>query len=161
MSYVKNQPGEAVLDWPFCVTGGNGIGAIDGLCPYFFTIGSIPAMRRFHEKKVVGQYFGRLHPSQIEPYLQAGWSQMFVPDKLDLFKGTRQSRCFTTEEWSFFTDFYKFNDFAGINLYVVLALLLSKPGCHLGVGCNFYPSLLNSEDKLTWHWVKVSGLILL
>jgi len=120
MSYVKNQPGEAVLDWPFCVTGGNGIGAIDGLCPYFFPIGSIPAMRRFHEKKVVDQYFGRLHPSQIEPYLQAGWSQMFVPDKLDLFKGTRQSRCFTTEEWSFFTDFYKFNDFAGINLYVDL-----------------------------------------
>lgn len=120
MNYVKNQPGEAVLDWPFCITGANGIGAIEGLCPYAFPIGSIGAMRRFHEKKVVSQYLGRLHPSQIEPYLNAGWAQMFVPDKLDLFKGTRQSRCFTTEEWSFFTDFYKFNDFAGINLYVDL-----------------------------------------
>jgi hypothetical protein len=120
MNYVKNQPGEAVLDWPFCVTAGNGIALIDGLCPYFFSIGGIPVMSRFHEKKIVSQYFGRLHPSQIEPFLQAGWPQLFVPNKLDAVSGTQQTRCFTPEEWSFFTDFYKFNDFAGINLYVDL-----------------------------------------
>lgn len=118
MNYVKQQPGEAVLDWPFCVTGGNSVGALEGLCPYYLKNSSIFALRRFHEKKVMGQYFGRLHPSQIEPYIQAGWEQLFFPDDPDIFKATRQKTCFRPEEWSFFTDFYKFNDFAGINLYV-------------------------------------------
>jgi hypothetical protein len=68
----------------------------------------------------MGQYFGRLHPSQIEPYLRAGWDRLFFPDNVDIHKATRQTRCFRAEEWSFFTNFYKFNDFAGINLYVNL-----------------------------------------
>jgi hypothetical protein len=68
----------------------------------------------------MGQYFGRLHPSQIEPYLQAGWDKLFFPDSSDVSKATRQARCFRPAEWSFFTDFYKLNDFAGINLYVDL-----------------------------------------
>ncbi len=117
MNYVKNQPGEAVLDWPFCVSGGNGVGALEGFCPYF-NLYSIHAMRRFHEKKVIGQNFGRLHPSQVEPYIQAGWTQLFVPDNPGLLKGSHQSRCFNSQEWSFFKDFYTLNDFAGINLYV-------------------------------------------
>ncbi len=119
MNYVKAQPGEAVLDWPFCVSGGNGIG-LDSLCPYFFKNGAIFALRRFHQKKVMGQYFGRLHPDQIKPYLQAGWDKLFFPDSPDIFKAAEQKRCFRPQEWSFFTDFYKFNDFAGINLYVDL-----------------------------------------
>ncbi len=113
MDYVKKQPGEAVLDWPFCIHGGNGI----GICPYFRFNSVIHAMRRFHEKKVMGQYFGRLHPSQIEPYLQAGWDKLFFPGSPDVSGKTRQARCFRPDEWSFFTDFYKRNDFAGINLY--------------------------------------------
>ncbi|MBW4499008.1 MAG: hypothetical protein KME57_05395 [Scytonema hyalinum WJT4-NPBG1] len=119
MNYVKDQPGEAVLDWPFCAQGGNGVGSPE-LCPYFWKNASIFALRRFHEKKVMGQYFGRLHPSQIEPYLQAGWDKLFLPDNPDISKASKQRRCFRPEEWSFFTDFYKFNDFAGINLYVDL-----------------------------------------
>ncbi len=116
MDYVKKQPGEAVLDWPFCIHGGNGI----GICPYYRYNSVIHAMRRFHEKKVMGQYFGRLHPSQIEPYIQAGWDKLFFPDSPNVSKVTRQARCFHPDEWSFFTDFYKLNDFAGINLYVEL-----------------------------------------
>ncbi|MFN6565914.1 hypothetical protein [Dendronalium sp. ChiSLP03b] len=119
MNYVKKQPGEAVLDWPFCAVGGNGIGG-NSLCPYYSKNGSIFALRRFHEKKVLGQYFGRLHPSQIEPYIEAGWDKMFIPDNPDIFKASRQKRCFSSDEWSFFTDFYKFNDFVGINLYIDL-----------------------------------------
>jgi hypothetical protein len=119
MNYVKVQPGEAVLDWPFCASGGNGVG-LDTICPYFFKNGSIFSLRRFHQKKVMGQYFGRLHPSQIKPYLQAGWSNLFFPDSRDVFKAAKQKRCFRPQEWSFFTNFYKFNDFAGINLYVDL-----------------------------------------
>ncbi|WP_341528682.1 hypothetical protein [Nostoc sp. UHCC 0302] len=117
MNYIKKQPGEAVLDWPFCVAGGNGVGSAS-LCPYYHLNSGVFSLRRFHEKKVMGQYFGRLHPSQIEPYLQAGWDKLFFPDSRDIFKASRQTRCFKTEEWSFLTDFYKFNDFAGINLYV-------------------------------------------
>ena len=116
MDYVKKQPGEAVLDWPFCIHGGNGI----GICPYYRYNSVIHAMRRFHEKKVMGQYFGRLHPSQIEPYIQAGWDKLFFPDSSGVSKKTHQARCFRADEWSFFTDFYKLNDFAGINLYVEL-----------------------------------------
>lgn len=119
MNYVKEQPGEAVLDWPFCASGGNAVG-LYSLCPYFFKDAGIYALRRFHEKKVMGQYFGRLHPDQIQPYLQAGWDNLFFPDSPDIFKTARQARCFRPEEWSFFTSFYKFNDFAGINLYVDL-----------------------------------------
>lgn len=116
MNYVKKQPGEAVLDWPFCVAGGNGVGAAS-LCPYYHLNSGIFALARFHNKKVMGQYFGRLHPSQIEPYINSGWDKLFFPNKKDIFKATHQKRCFRTEEWSFFTDFYKLNDFAGINLY--------------------------------------------
>ncbi len=111
MDYVKKQPGEAVLDWPFCVKGGGGA---TGICPYGRFNSGIYTLRRFHEKKVMGTYFGRLHSSQVEPYLQAGWDKLFFPDETR----TRQARCFNEAEWSFFTDFYKFNDFAGINLYL-------------------------------------------
>jgi hypothetical protein len=118
MDYVKEQPGEAVLDWPFCIHGGNGI----GICPYYRYNSGVYTMRRFHEKKVIGQYFGRLHPSQIEPYLQAGWDKLFFPDDsyISMSEKPRQARCFQAAEWSFFTDFYKLNDFAGINLYIEL-----------------------------------------
>lgn len=120
MEYVKEQPGEAVLDWPFCVAGGNGVGQLNNLCPYFFKNAAIFALRRFHEKKVMGQYFGRLHPSQIEPYLQAGWDKLFLPNSSDMSKAIKQTRCFSPQEWEFFTKFYELNDFAGINLYVDL-----------------------------------------
>lgn len=119
MNYVKKQPGEAVLDWPFCAVGGNGVG-VKELCPYYHLNSGVYSLRRFHHKKVMGQYFGRLYSSQIEPYLQAGWDELFSPDNLDYFKSIGQTRCFKEDEWSFFRDFYKLNDFAGINLYVDL-----------------------------------------
>ena len=118
MNYIKQQAGEAVLDWPFCAIGGNGVSG--GLCPYYNFNSGVHTMRRFHEKKVMGQYFGRLNPSQIEPYLQAGWDKLLLPDNRKITKDSSQVHCFQPDEWSFFTDFYKFNDFAGINLYLNL-----------------------------------------
>lgn len=118
MDSVKQQPGEAVLDWPFCAKGGNRISA--GLCPYSSLNSGIFAMSRFHKKKVMGQYFGRLHPSQIEPYLQAGWDKLLLPETLESGQTTYKVHCFQPSEWSFFTEFYKLNDFAGINLYLDL-----------------------------------------
>lgn len=117
MNYVNKQPGEAVLDWPFCATGGNGVGS-NSLCPYVSKNIAISTLRRFHKKKVMGHYFGRLHTSQIKPYIDAGWDKLFAPDNQDILKASHQKRCFSSEEWTFFTDFYKLNDFAGINLYL-------------------------------------------
>ncbi|MFN6484064.1 MULTISPECIES: hypothetical protein [unclassified Nostoc] len=117
MNYVNKQPGEAVLDWPFCVVGGNGVGG-NSLCPYFSKNMANSTLRRFHKKKVMGHYFGRLHTSQIQPYIDAGWDKLFAPDIQDIFQASHQKRCFSSDEWIFFTDFYKLNDFAGINLYV-------------------------------------------
>lgn len=111
MEYVKKQPGEAVLDLFFCIAGS---GARPDICPYYGYNSGVFALRRFHEKKVMGQYFGRLYPGQVKPYLEAGWDKLFFPDNTQ----SRQSRCFNEAEWSFLTDFFKFNDFAGINLYV-------------------------------------------
>jgi len=119
MNFVRQQPGEAVLDWPFCVAGGNGVG-VNELCPYFHKNNGVPTLEKFHHKKVVGYSYSRLHPSQIEPYMQAGWSKLFFPDRANILEASQQSRCFRSDEWAFFTDFYKFNDFAGINLYTDL-----------------------------------------
>jgi hypothetical protein len=57
--------------------------------------------------------------SQIEPFIKAGWYKMFAPGEGDSFT-RKQSRCFYKNEWKFFTDFYRLNDFAGINLYLDL-----------------------------------------
>lgn len=118
MNYVKNRSGEAVLDWPFCITGGNGVGGAS-FCPLYLKNGSIFALRRFHEKKVMGQYFGRLHPQQLNDYIEAGWDKLFVPNNPEFPKAT-YLECFRPEAWDFFTRFYEYNDFAGINLYVDL-----------------------------------------
>ncbi|GAB2540950.1 hypothetical protein [Spirosoma aerophilum] len=110
-SIVKRQPGEAVLDWPFCVIGANGVGASEGLCPYYKAQNAVFSYRRFYDKSTVGQYFGRLHPSQIQPFLRDGWPRLLTPD-----------REFTDQDWRFMDSFLRTNNFAGINLYVDLLL---------------------------------------
>ncbi|CAH0995249.1 hypothetical protein EMA8858_01369 [Emticicia aquatica] len=120
MDYVKNQPGEAVLDWPFCVIGGNGVGNTEGLCPIYNKSSGVHSLKRFHQKKVVGHYYGRLHPSQIKSFVDAGWGKMSEPDSHIWNESTQLIKNLTPEQWEFFTDFFKFNDFAGINLYIDL-----------------------------------------
>jgi hypothetical protein len=120
MEYVKARPGEAVFDWPFCLVGGNGVGTAEGFASYFARCSSLGALRRFHGKKVMGQYFGRLHPSQMKPYLDAGWNNLFLPDTSDIFVDAKQKRNFRPDEWRFIEDFFRLNDFAGINLCVDL-----------------------------------------
>ncbi|NJN49468.1 MAG: hypothetical protein HC805_06450, partial [Alkalinema sp. RL_2_19] len=118
---VKAQPGEAVLDFPFCVAGGNGL--TNGMCPFYkWTVGNF-TFRRFHDKKVVGQYFGRLHPDQVAEIAAAGWPQMFSADRPnDIMQARKQPQCFDDRQWKFFEAFYYLNDFAGINLYPDLLL---------------------------------------
>lgn len=116
MKTVKNTPGEAVLDWPFCIAGGNGVGT-DLLGRFYHLNLAVGFMQRYHDKKIVGNYFGRLSVTQIAPFLRAGWYKMFHPDNPSYFKSRRQAIPMTEPEWAFFDKFYTLNDFCGINLY--------------------------------------------
>ena len=103
---VQQQPGAAVLDWPFCTVGADGVGMQEGLCPYYNQQNAVFTFRRFYDKSVVGQYFGRLHPDQIKPFLRDGWPRLLTP-----------GRTFTVQDWQFLDAFLRTNNFAGINLY--------------------------------------------
>jgi hypothetical protein len=116
MTAIRTAPGEAIFDWPFCVTGGNGVGARD-LCPFYDKNANVYAYRRFHQKKVIGQYMSRLHPSQLTPYLEAGWPALFAPDDPDPRRGRRQVRCWDAREWDFVLDMIVAGRFAGFSLY--------------------------------------------
>ncbi|WP_461097983.1 hypothetical protein [Spirosoma luteolum] len=102
---VRAQPGEAVLDFPFCTVGADGVGKKQGLCPYYDQ-NAVFTFRRFYDKSGVGQYLGRLHPDQIQPFLRDGWPRLLTP-----------GRVFTETDWQFLDRFLRQNRFAGINLY--------------------------------------------
>ncbi|GAB3779570.1 hypothetical protein GCM10028818_30320 [Spirosoma horti] len=117
MKQIQQQPGAAILDWPFCVVGGNGVGGVNGLCPLYSTTSMLYTYKRFHGKKTIGQYFGRLHDAQIQPFLKAGWPQLLEHAEMpDFVKAKHLTACFTKAQWAFFDRFYTLNDFAGINL---------------------------------------------
>lgn len=120
MQAVRQEPGQALLDWPFCITGGNGVGSAEGLCPYYGKNHDDLAYAPYHRKKLVGEYFGRLHPFQLGPFLRAHWEHMFAPDDVDIFRARQQTRCLDQDEWSFFSDFFALNDFAGLQLHTSL-----------------------------------------
>ena len=105
-AFVRQQSGAAVLDFPFCTVGANGVGMQEGLCPYYNQQNAVFTFRRFYDKNGVGQYFGRLHPDQIKPFLRDGWPRLLTPD-----------RAFTQQDWQFLDTFLRTNNFAGINLY--------------------------------------------
>gem|GEM_PF-772668 len=133
MQEVREAPGEAVLDWPFCVAGGNGVGG-RYLGRYYGLQAGIFTLHQFHNKKVVAAYFGRLHPDQIQPYLDAGWPHMFFPDNPSGFSATRQRRDFVPREWDFFKRFFVLNDFCGILLYTDLLPEQTVEGFHRRFG---------------------------
>ncbi len=103
---VREQPGVAVLDFPFCTVGADGVGMQEGLCPYYDQQNAVFTFRRFYDKSGVGQYFGRLHPAQIQPFLRDGWPRLLAPGYV-----------FTEADWQFLDTFLHRNNFAGINLY--------------------------------------------
>jgi hypothetical protein len=45
---------------------------------------------------------------------------MFAPDDVDIFRAREQTRCFDQDEWSFFSEFFALNDFAGLQLHTSL-----------------------------------------
>ena len=116
MKKIEALRGEAVLDFPFCILGGNG--DQDYLCPFSERLRSVYALQRFHHKKVIGQYLGRVHPSQTKPFVDQGWPKMWDTDSVDPLEADKQIRCLNDKEWEFFDAFFEKNDFAGIQLAV-------------------------------------------
>ncbi|GAB3903631.1 hypothetical protein GCM10028803_32410 [Larkinella knui] len=124
MDLVRQQPGEAVLDWPFCIVGGNGTGQNQGLCPYYSKTASVSTYRRYHGKKTVGHYYGgRLHIDQIQSFLVADWARV-LPGNCENAAGTGLCNC-QSVDWAYLTKLYRRYDFAGINLYPDLL----EPAC--------------------------------
>ncbi len=106
MKTVHDTSGEAVLDFPFCTIGADGVGDKEGLCPYYLQQNAVFTFKRFHQKKVVGQYWGRLHPTYIQPFLNDNWPRLLQPGHV-----------FTPADWQFLDRFLRQNKFAGINLF--------------------------------------------
>lgn len=117
MDIVKRSPGVAVLDWPFCISAGN----MDSeFCPFPFQTSYSYALRRFHHKKVIGQFFGRMFSVNYLPFKEAGWGQIRV-FQYDIHNAILQTsknyKCFSEDEWKYFDEFYRKNDFSGIQLH--------------------------------------------
>ena len=111
LKIIKQAPGAALLDFPFCVSGGNGV-ATDTYCPSFAKLSALGGFSAFHGKKVLDIYAGRLHPSQIQPLESAGFAMLtthfFEPHGLD--------KCLSEDEMSFLDRFYTLNDFSGMQI---------------------------------------------
>ncbi|WP_375445424.1 hypothetical protein [uncultured Fibrella sp.] len=106
---VRDTPGKAVFDWPFCIQGADGITNSDGLCPFYDAQNGVNTLRRFYHKAVVGQYVGRLHPDLVKPFIRDQWPRLLAADYR-----------FTEADWAFIDHFLRANQFAGINLYADL-----------------------------------------
>ncbi len=131
VSAIRSAPGEAVLDWPWCLVGGNGV----GLCPFYeYQAGNAMLLQQFDRKKVIANYFGRLHPDQIRPYVAARWGRMFYPDNPDLHRASRQRRDFFSPEWEFLRRFFVLNDFCGVLLYTDRLPAATVDGFHRRFG---------------------------
>jgi hypothetical protein len=133
MATIRESPGAAVLDWPFCIAGGNGIGT--GEVGRFYGLqAGISSLQVFHGKKIMSTYFGRLHPDQFRAYRLAGWPRLFLPDNRDCGVARRQRRDFLPWEWAFLEEFVKSNDFAGIVLYTDILPPETVAGFHARFG---------------------------
>jgi hypothetical protein len=124
MATVRESPGEAVLDWPFCIAGGNGVATRD-LCPFYALTSTTFAYRRFHRKDVVGLLLARMSMAQAQPFYDLGLPRLFSPDSPEIRTARKQTRCFDDREMALFEGFFRSHDFAGISLYVDLL----PPGC--------------------------------
>ncbi|MFC1491148.1 hypothetical protein ACFLQ0_00980 [Nitrospinota bacterium] len=113
MKILRSLPGNAVLDWPFCVFRGRSVvlGYGTRSCPIKISLLMPMGWNgQYHRKKVIGQYLTRYPESEPSPVRDAGWDLILA--------GTAQRRCFTKAEWNFFDKFFTYGDFSSINLYL-------------------------------------------
>ncbi len=114
MEAVRRAPGEAVLDWPLCIVGGNGVGWPD-FCPHAAVGDSRETYARFHGKKVVGAHLTHLTEEHLQLFADSSIQELLRPLDADA-SPLEMHRCPTPEEWDFLERFYLSNDFAGLSL---------------------------------------------
>ena len=120
MAVVEKQKGEAVLDFPFCVVGGDGTGLKENLCPVFVYTCNVYAMRRFHHKKVIGGYYSHINPVAIKGFVDMGVGKLTKPNYTDWRSASMIINEFSEEQLAYFIKYLQYNDFVGINLCVDL-----------------------------------------
>ncbi len=103
---LRDLPGKAILDWPFCIQGADSPLDFQGLCPHYDAQNGVNTLRRFYHKASVGQYVGRLHPRLLAPFLADQWPRLLRP-----------GYTFTPADWGFLDRFLAENAFAGVQLY--------------------------------------------
>ena len=120
MKVVKESPGEAVFDYPFCIVGGDGTGAQENLASLFANNAHVSTMQRFHQKKTVGHYYGRLNTYQIQDQVNLGWGTLMKAETTSPYNLQKLESCLSTFQFEQLEKFIKFNDFAGLNIYAEL-----------------------------------------
>jgi hypothetical protein len=93
---VKAMPGDTVINFPFCVAGGNGI-CTSQQCPQYPDSSAPAILTSWHGKKVYGTYQARLVPEQCEIYNRTPY--------LSWFKAWQQQRCLNGTEWDDFCSY--------------------------------------------------------
>lgn len=116
-SAVRAAPGSALLEWPLCVAGGNGVGTRQ-FCPLYGRNEVTMGLADLHDKKLVNFYLGRVARSQLSPLYEAGWSSLLRDGSDD---GERYfdklPKCLDEAGFAFFARFLALGDFAGLQLY--------------------------------------------
>ncbi|WP_188765137.1 hypothetical protein [Emticicia aquatilis] len=124
MQQVKMQKGEAVMDFPFCIVGGDGTGLRENLCPIFQRTCNVYALSRFHEKKVIGGYYSHVHDSAIKGFIGVGIGNWATPNDSTYIEGWKRAtkiiNTFNDQQLEHFVKYFQYNDFAGINVCVDL-----------------------------------------
>lgn len=121
---LKEQKGEAVLDFPFCIVGGDGTGLRENLCPIFQKTCNVYAISRFHGKKVIGGYYSHVHESAVKGFVGVGIGNWAKPDNDSYIEGWQKAskiiNTFDKQQLEHFVKYFQYNDFAGLNLCVDL-----------------------------------------
>jgi hypothetical protein len=124
MYEVKIHKGEAVMDFPFCIVGGDGTGLRENLCPIFQRTCNVYALSRFHEKKVIGGYYSHVPKLSVNVFVGLGIGEWIIPNDSTYIDGWRNAtkiiNTFDNNQLEHFVSYFKYNDFAGINLCVDL-----------------------------------------
>lgn len=120
MKAVKESPGEAVFDYPFCIVGGDGTGAEENLACLFANNAHVSTMQRFHQKKTIGHYYGRLNTFQIQDQINLGWGTLMEAETENSHNFQKLKSCLSTFQFEQLQKFIKLNDFSGLNIYTDL-----------------------------------------
>ncbi len=120
LSNIEKIKGEAVMDFPFCIVGGDGSGLAENLCPIFPKTCNIYAMSRFHHKKVIGGYYSHVPEMAMNGFVNIGIGNWAVADRKEWQWASKLVNTLSNEQLEHFIKYVQYNDFVGINLFIDL-----------------------------------------